>query len=481
MDIDEIYQQIGESGHQQIKYGAALWFLKMYTPFLILQYTIVARDSNFICKSKNISHNNECPGNSVSNCDKIIFTESTINSEWNLVCDRNWLSKSTMSSLMFGFLLGALALGNLSDRIGRKCNMIFNLGGTIFFNLISSMTTQYSVYILSRFFVGFFVSGKILSVVVLMSELVGARYRGIYGILITGAYPFGIVFMSQVAWYIRDWREFTFLVSVMGIPYLVYHWYMVESPRWLINTNRNDEAKAILQYLALGNGVESEKQAFVVKKSAADSVKEYLSDLLNRKHIMKIVYVLAFNWFVNGATYYGLTLAAGDIGTDLYSGLALSGIAELPAIVLSYLAIEKIGRRLALVIFMMVSGVSCMCIQMLQGTSFDHLGITCALLGKLFIAGSFKIAYVISNEIYATSIRNSGLGLLSAAARVGSMLSPFIVMAGETVPGIQFTVFGILSIVGGAMSLALPETKDKPLAETVSEMLLDKSKKINNV
>merc|ERR1719427_1458748 len=206
--------------------------------------------------------------------------------------------------------------------------MIFNLGGTIFFNLISSMTTQYSVYILSRFFVGFFVSGKILSVVVLMSELVGARYRGIYGILITGAYPFGIVFMSQVAWYIRDWREFTFLVSVMGIPYLVYHWYMVESPRWLINTNRNDEAKAILQDLALGNGVESEKQAFVVKKSAADSVKEYLSDLLNRKHIMKIVYVLAFNWFVNGATYYGLTLAAGDIGTDLYSGLALSGIAE---------------------------------------------------------------------------------------------------------------------------------------------------------
>ena len=33
---------------------------------------------------------------------------------------------------------------------------------------------------------------------------------------------------------------------------------------------------------------------------------------------MKIMAVLAFNWFVNGATYYGLTLASGDIGMKIF-------------------------------------------------------------------------------------------------------------------------------------------------------------------
>ena len=39
-----------------------------------------------------------------------------------------------------------------------------------------------------------------------------------------------------------------------------------------------------------------------------------------RKRLIWIVYILAYIWFVNGASYYGLTLASGDIGrcTMLY-------------------------------------------------------------------------------------------------------------------------------------------------------------------
>ena len=29
MDIDDIYKQIGESGRQQIKYGMAMWIIKV--------------------------------------------------------------------------------------------------------------------------------------------------------------------------------------------------------------------------------------------------------------------------------------------------------------------------------------------------------------------------------------------------------------------------------------------------------------------
>merc|ERR1719347_1538996 len=92
-------------------------------------------------------------------------------------------------------------------------------------------------------------------------------------------------------------------------------------------------------------------------------------------------------------------------------------------------------------------------------------------LGKMCIAASFKIAYIISGEILPTSIRTSGMGMMSAMARVGSTLSPFIVMIGETIPGFQFTIFAFLGLTGGFLSLKLPETKGRRLPSTLTDLV----------
>jgi len=475
-----VYLQIGESGRQQVKYGFACFLLKAYTPFLVLQYTFVSRSTDFTCHRGSSSLYNQCFENKVDQCDNITYAENTIVSEWDLVCERNWLGKATMSALMFGFLVGALMLGNLADRIGRKSNLILTLIGMLIFNLISSMTSLFSVYIVSRFLVGFFIAGKILSIVVLISELVGSSYRGMYGLTVMGAFPVGIVFLSGLAYNIQDWRPFSASVSVLGLPFLAYHWYLVESPRWLFNNNREREAKAVLNIIAKGNGASvSSINNLKPHIQVAGEAKESFLHLLPRKRLLLIVYVLAFSWFVNGASYYGLTLAAGTIGTDLYTGFALSGLVELPAVGITYIAIERIGRRLGLSYLMIASGVSCLLIQTVTGGQFEYLAISLALLGKMCIAGSFKVAYILSGEIFATSIRNSGLGIMSSTARVGSILSPFIVMAGEQFPGVQFLLFGVLGVSGGILALWLPETKGRPLPETISDMLFDKTKKIS--
>ena len=102
-----------------------------------------------------------------------------------------------------------------------------------------------------------------------------------------------------------------------------------------------------------------------------------------------------------------------------------------------------------------------------------------ALFGKMCISAFFKAVYIHSNELFSTSIRNSAMGLVSAQARVGAILSSFLVMAGESLPGVQFLIFGFLGISGGILSTWLPETKDKALPMTVGEMMQENTKKMS--
>ena len=179
MDIDDVFREIGSSGRQQVKYGVAVCLLKVYAPFHVLQYTFASVSTSFVCTDPTgRSLANQCVDNKVASCANLTFdAPSTIVSEWRLVCDRNWMAKATMSSLMLGFLLGAFVLGNLADRIGRRNNLTLTVLGMIFFNTVSASTNDYSIYSFARFFVGFFIAGLTLSAVVLVSELIPIAIR----------------------------------------------------------------------------------------------------------------------------------------------------------------------------------------------------------------------------------------------------------------------------------------------------------------
>ena len=51
------------------------------------------------------------------------------------------------------------------------------------------------------------------------------------------------------------------------------------------------------------------------------------------------------------------------------------------------------------------------------------LTVQLALLGKFSIAAAFKVAYIILGEIFATSLRNSGVGSLKTVLLVEGAVS----------------------------------------------------------
>jgi len=425
---------------------------------------------------------NNCLHNRRDSCQALQFSvsqSSSIVSEWGLVCDQNYKSKGTMSAFMAGVMLGAFVLGKLADSIGRKSSMTITVVGIVFFNTLSALTSSFPMYVVTKFCVGFFCAGNILAMFVLGNELVGPSKRGIFGVTLQAAFAVGIVVLSLIAYHVQHWRHLTLIISFMGLPFILYHWIIPESPRWLLSQNRAYEAVKILEEIAKGNGtvlsekvrleLDSPKKTDVSSPALAKS--EGLSDLFRNSQLGLLTVIQIYSWFVNSAAYYGLTLAAGSAGGDMYTATALSGAVEIPAYVLTNFLLDYLGRLKTLCLFMIGGGLSCLAIQFLAG-SFPAVVASSALLGKLCLAASFAVVYIHSGEIFPTTIRNSAMGLVSVAARLGGIMAPFIVLLGEYHPNLQFTVFGLLSLSAGLINLKLPETRGKKLPDSVREMVI---------
>ncbi|XP_016353447.1 solute carrier family 22 member 4-like [Sinocyclocheilus anshuiensis] len=67
-------------------------------------------------------------------------------------------------------------------------------------------------------------------------------------------------------------------------------------------------------------------------------------------------------------------------------------------------------------------------------------------------------------------VRNMAMGTCSMTARIGSIVSPFIIYLGNYYKYIPYIVIGSLAVFSGLITLLLPETKGKVLPETIVQM-----------
>lgn len=55
------------------------------------------------------------------------------------------------------------------------------------------------------------------------------------------------------------------------------------------------------------------------------------------------------------------------------------------------------------------------------------------MTGKFGFTMAFSIVYIYTAEIYPTVLRNVGMGMCSSAARIGSIIAPYVIYLGKHV------------------------------------------------
>lgn len=73
------------------------------------------------------------------------------------------------------------------------------------------------------------------------------------------------------------------------------------------------------------------------------------------------------------------------------------------------------------------------------------------MLGKLGVTAAFCVVYAVTSELFPTVVRNMAMGTCSMTARIGSIVSPFIIYLGTA----TVFMFLLLFYIGFALGLHL--------------------------
>lgn len=386
-----------------------------------------------------------------------------------------------VSSLLVGCVVGVIASGKPADVLGRRKTLL--LASLLFFvsALGSALSDHLNVFIVFRFFGGVAVGTASILSPMYISEISPAEKRGSFVSLNQLAIVIGILVAFFSNYLLSSFGEnnWRWMLGVMGVPALLFFatlLFIPESPRWLVQKGKKEEAFKILERI---NGSEiaiAELQA--VEQSIASEVKSSYKEVFSKKISPLIwmgIVVAVFSQItgINSIMYYApMIFAKTGIGVDnaLMQTIAV-GAVNLIFTFVAIKYIDKFGRKPLLIAGSIGMAIS---LFVLTVAFYMHeFGGYLILAFVLIYIASFAmslgpVTWVFIAEIYPNRLRSEAMSVavvfLWLAVFLVSFTFPYMlnVFGG----GAAFLVFGCMCVVYLIFLLVkVPETKGKSLEE----------------
>ncbi|WP_433293449.1 MFS transporter [Pseudonocardia sp. CA-142604] len=352
-----------------------------------------------------------------------------------------------LASTFIGMFVGALVLGPLADRLGRRGAFLLNLAVYSAFSLLGAFSMNAAWLVVIRFMAGVGLGAELPLADTYLTDLLPARHRGRY---IARAYTVGFIGVPAVG-FVAHWVTATSFIGVAGWRWmfvigslgafivLLLRRRLPESPRWLESVGRTEEAEAIAARLEdEAHDVPPEPARAVPDRvptalpaPAAPAVRTGMSALFARPYNKRTGMMVVFHVFQT-IGYYGfgtmvplvLTAKGYPISESLlYTGLTYLGYPIGSA--LSLPLVEAVERKTLVV----SSGLAMAAFGLAFG--FSNTMMLIVAWGFLYTAVSnvFSNAYhIYQAEIFPTPLRSTGASGTYALSRLVTAIMPFVLV-----------------------------------------------------
>lgn len=385
------------------------------------------------------------------------------------------------SATLWANFVGALVFGHIADRIGRKAVFLINVTIFVLFALLSGLSQNIWELIASRAILGIGIGADYAIASVAISEILPIKNRG--RIL---TWNWGIAWLagelaSFVVGYLLlrigpdAWRWMLASGAIPAVVVLIARRKFVESPKWLAQKGRIEEAVEHITALGGDAYIDITRNAGVGSGAKHPGVLSYYKDLLGPAWRQSTVFAFV-NYFCFSLVFYStgvflpLILAANGFSKTI-SGIALGNLEIQATAVLGLIVclalIETWGRVWLNIIGFFGANIGLL-IFIVEKKS--HVGTIVAfviVLVSLWM-GPALMDNLFLGELWPTRLRATGAGLGASAGRLSSAL---IVLFGASL----IASFGVDGLVGISSFFAVTailnsskigiEMKGKPLCE----------------
>ena len=332
------------------------------------------------------------------------------------------------STALFGMMIGAMLLGTLSDRFGRKkmivlCIVLFS--GFTALNGFAQTPLQFGVM---RFIAGLGIGGVMPNVVALMSEYSPRRIRSTLVAVMFSGYAIGGMLSAVLGiWIVPQFGwQVMFYLAVIPLLLLPLIWTQLpDSVAFLVRQGKTAEARKVLGALT-GKPLPDDAELAVHQPQKTEQSLAALFS--NNRALSTLMFFQAF--FMCLLMVYGLgswlpklmTMAGYGFGSSLMFLLFLNIGGIIGAIGGGWLS-DRFHPRPVLMLFFTLAAVSLALLGFKSHVAVLYFLVTVA--GATTI-GSQILLYAYVAQFYPTAIRSTALGWSSGVGRIGAILGPVL-------------------------------------------------------
>jgi putative MFS transporter len=369
---------------------------------------------------------------------------------------------SFVAALFSGLFIGTIACGFLADKFGRRAIFTYSLLWYTAANVVMAFQTTAFGVNLWRFIAGLGIGVELVTIGTYLSELAPKHIRG-RAFAFCQAVGFSAVPVVAFLSYllvphaplgVEGWRW----VVIIGAHGAIFVWWirraLPESPRWLAQKGRLEEADRIM--MTLEGRVQAEYGRPLPPPDSPEPVIPHsrFREMWVPPYRKRAIMMIAFNVFQT-VGYYGfanwvptLLIKQGITVTNSLLYTTIIALAAPAGPLIGLLIADRFERKHVIVAMALVNIVAGLLFSQATGVvPILLLGVCLTLAGNI-ISYSY---HSYQNELFPTGIRARAVGFVYSWSRFSAIFTAFIISFFLE----EFGVTGVFVFIAGAMTVVV--------------------------